>query len=173
MRVPYLARVLFVSAAALLVAACSSSDSSRRATGADSTPVARPSLGPAPGDSACPRNGLWQPCGLVDRISKAGLSIKGTGDSARVAFLPTAGVRYRVAVTDTVLAFFFPTARALDSVWQSLDTLRVRPLADTTFAWPQHPEPMRSGNLLALYFADSPRQVERVRLAITAGPPSP
>jgi len=35
------------------------------------------------------------------------------------------------------------------------------------------PSVIRSGNLLALYFADSERQIERLRLAITAGAPAP
>lgn len=128
---------------------------------------------PAPGDPDCPRTGQWQPCALVDRITKAGLSIKATNDSMRVTFLEVPGVRYRVAVTDTMLAFFFEDSAALAKAVAPLDTLRMTPPSDTLMPWPARPSVIRSGNLLALYFADSERQIERLRLAITAGAPAP
>ena len=128
---------------------------------------------PGPGDPSCPRTGQWQPCALVDRIAHAGLSFKATGDSARVPFIPLPGVRYRVAMTDTMIAFFFADSSALARVWSTLDTLRVAPSADTVNPWQAAPTVIRSGNLLALYFAKSARQVERLRLAITAGAPAP
>lgn len=131
--------------------------------------VVRP---PAPGDPACPRTGQWQPCGLVDRLVKAGLSFKSTGDSATVPFLAVPGVRYRVAVTDTMLAFFFDDSATVDRALATLDTVRMAPRGDTSTHWPSQPSVIRSANLLALYFADSPRQIERVRLAITAGAPA-
>jgi hypothetical protein len=127
---------------------------------------------PSPGDPNCPRTGRWQPCGLVDRIVKAGLSIKATNDSARVPFFKTPGVRYRVAVTDTLLAFFFADSAALAKAIAPLDTLRMAPRSDSITPWPSAPNVIRSGNLLALYFADSDRQIERLRLAITAGAPA-
>lgn len=128
---------------------------------------------PAPGDPSCPRNGRWQPCALVDRVIHAGLSFKATGDSVRVPFLPVPGVRYRVAVTDTMLAFFFPDSTALGKALGKLDTVRVAPPQDSLSPWPAPPMVIRSGNLLALYFGTSERQIERVRLAITAGAPTP
>jgi hypothetical protein len=127
---------------------------------------------PAPGDPNCPRTGTWQPCGLVDRVAKAGLSIKATNDSARVAFLPVPGVRYRVALTDTLLAFFFADSAALAKAIAPLDSLRIAPRSDSLSPWPALPSVIRSGNLLALYFAESDRQIERLRLAITAGAPA-
>ena len=130
-----------------------------------------------PGDPSCPRNSRWQPCGFEDRIFHAGLSIKATGDSARVPFLPVPGVRYRVALTDTILAFFFKDSVALARALAPLDTIRLAPrvdsAADTTLPWPRRPVVIRSGNLLALYFSATPRQRERITLAITAGAPAP
>ena len=146
--------------------------------GADQQPsTQRPTLpaasAPGPGDPSCPRTGQWQPCALVDRVAHAGLSFKATGDSARVSFIPPPGVRYRVAMTDTMIAFFFADSAALARVWSKLDTLRAAPIADTVNPWQAMPTVIRSGNLLALYFAKSARQVERLRLAITAGAPAP
>lgn len=127
---------------------------------------------PGPGDPSCPRTGLWQPCALVDRIVHAGLSFKATGDSARVPFFSVPGVRYRVAMTDTMLAFFFADSIALTKAVAPLDTNRMAPTTDTTLPWQARPNVIRSGNLLVLYFAKSPRQIERLKLAITAGAPA-
>lgn len=126
---------------------------------------------PAPGDSTCPRNGLWQPCALVDRIVHAGLSFKPTGDTVRVPFLPRPGVQYRVALTDTMVVFFFDDSLALQQAIAPLDTLRMAPATDSVSPWPYQPVMMRSGNMLALYFASNARQIERIKLAITAGAP--
>ena len=127
---------------------------------------------PSPGEPSCPRTGKWQPCGLVDRIVHAGLSFRATGDSVRVPFFAVPGVRYRVAVTDTMLAFFFPDSMSLAKAVKPLDSLRMTPPGDSVSPWPSVPNVIRSGNLLALYFATSERQIERLRLAITAGAPS-
>lgn len=153
-----------------LLSACGTDKPAPNATVTSGAPmVVRP---PAPGDPNCPRTGTWQPCGLVDRIVKAGLSFKATGDSLRVPFFDVPGVRYRVAVTDTMLAFFFADSTALAKAIAPLDTLRMVPPSDSLMPWPALPSVIRSGNLLALYFADSERQIERLRLAITAGAPA-
>ena len=128
---------------------------------------------PGPGDPSCPRNGLWQPCGLVDRVVHAGLSFKPLDDTLRVPFIGVPGVQYRVAATDTMVAFFFPDSAALKAALAPLDSIRIAPKGDTVSPWPFAPTVIRSGNLLALYFAHSERQIERLRLAITAGAPAP
>lgn len=128
---------------------------------------------PGPGDPSCPRTGKWAPCALVDRIVHAGLSFKATGDSVRVPFIPTPAVRYRIAMTDTMLVFYFADSVALQKAIASLDTIRMAPARDTALPWPSMPEVIRSGNLMALYFPKSPQHIERVRLAITAGAPAP
>jgi hypothetical protein len=128
---------------------------------------------PAPGDPSCPRTGNWQPCALVDRVVHAGLSFKPTGDSVRVPFLAVPGVRYRVAVTDTMLAFFFADSLSMQKALATLDTVRMVPRRDSLSPWPAIPVVIRSANLLALYFATNERQIERLRLAITAGAPAP
>ena len=151
----------------------SNSADSARAAAMPPPVVMRP---PAPGDSSCPRNGLWQPCALVDRIVHAGLSFKPTDDSVHVAFVPVAGLQYRVALRDTMVVFFFADSTALKNAMATLDTVRMVPkeraTGDTAVSpWPFPPTVIRSGNMLALYFASSERQIERIKLAISAGAP--
>ena len=168
-----LALRLGVSVAAVVagLTACGSEKPPATSTVSMGAPVGvRP---PAPGDPSCPRTGKWQPCALEDRVVHAGLSFKATGDSARVPFFKVPGVRYRVALTDTLLAFFFADSAALDRAVTTLDTLRMAPVGDTALPWPSLPNVIRSGNLLGLYVAESPRQIERLRLANTAGAPAP
>ena len=153
------------------VAACGGKDRAPEGTVTMSPPVGL--RGVAPGEPSCPRTGLWQPCALVDRIVHAGLSFKPTGDSVRVPFIAIPGVRYRVAMTDTMIAFFFRDSSALAKTFMALDTVRLAPRGDTLSPWQARPNVIRSGNLLAVYFATSDRQVERLRLAITAGAPAP
>ena len=165
---------LFCTALALALLACGSACGSDKPLPAGTVTTGAPQAvrPPSPGDPNCPRTGSWQPCGLVDRVAKAGLSIKATNDSARVDFLPVPGVRYRVALTDTLLAFFFADSAALAKAIAPLDSLRMAPRIDSVLPWPALPSVIRSGNLLALYFAESDRQIERLRLAITAGAPA-
>ncbi len=162
------------TAFALALLACGSACGSDKPLPAGTVTTGAPQAvrPPSPGDPNCPRTGSWQPCGLVDRVAKAGLSIKATNDSARVDFLPVPGVRYRVALTDTLLAFFFADSAALAKAIAPLDSLRMAPRIDSVLPWPALPSVIRSGNLLALYFAESDRQIERLRLAITAGAPA-
>ena len=103
----------------------------------------------------------------------AGLSFKALDDTVRVPFIDVPGVQYRVAATDTMVAFFFPDSTALKAALAPLDSIRIAPKVDTTLPWRSMPTVIRSGNLLALYFAHSERQIERLRLAITAGAPAP
>ena len=152
------------------VAACGGKDKAPPATVNMSPPIG--ARAPVPGDPLCPRTGQWQPCALVDRVVHAGLSFKVSGDSVRVPFFDVPGVRYRVAVTDTLLAFFFPDSVTLAAALVPLDTVRMAPSGDSLSPWPSTPSVIRSGNLLALYFATSERQIERLRLAITAGAPA-
>lgn len=174
---------LAATALALVGLSACNGDAKSRAADSASTVVMLPPVvmrPPAPGDSSCPRNGLWQPCALVDRIVHAGLSFKPIEDSVRVEFFPMAGAQYRVALKDTMIVFFFADSTALTKAMASLDTIRMVPkqpaTTDTTLAaaaspWPFQPTVIRSGNMLALYFASSERQIERVKLAISAGAP--
>ena len=128
---------------------------------------------PAPGDPGCPRDGLWKPCALVDRIVHAGLSFKEAGDTLRVPYLGVPGVRYRVGTRATLIAFFYPDTLAPASDLAALDTIRLVPKGDTIGPWGGTPALVRSANLVSVLVDGSATQIERIGLAITAGAPQP
>ena len=53
----------------------------------------------------------------------------------------------------------------------ALDSLHARPFGDTLTSWPGTPTVLVNDNLLAILLSDNAEQVERVSLALTAGPP--
>jgi len=135
----------------------------------DTTPRA-----PVPGDSLCPRDGLWKSCALVDRIVHAGLFFKATDDTMVVKYLTPKGIKYQVGRSASLIVFYYPDTIALLSDWTKLDTLRLTPVADTVGAWSTRPgDVIRSSNLVAVFFSNDLLQRERMRLAITAGAPQP
>ncbi len=133
-------------------------------------PTPRP---PAPGDSLCPRDGLWKSCALLDRITRAGLFFKAAGDTVAVTYLKPRGIRFQVGLSASLIAFFYADTNALAGDWRTLDTLRLTPKGDTIGAWPSRPEVIRSANLVVVMFSGDMLQRERVRLAVTAGAPQP
>ena len=135
----------------------------------DTTPRAA-----APGDPACPRDGLWKSCALVDRIVHAGLFFKAADDTVVVKYLQPKGIKYQVGLSASLIAFYYPDTTALLSDWKKLDTLRLTPVGDTVGAWTTPPgDVIRSSNLVAVFFSNDLLQRERMRLAITAGAPQP
>jgi len=131
-------------------------------------PVPRPMT---PSDSACPRDGTWKACALEDRIGKAGLMIKPL-DSLRVPFFPSTGMRYKIGKVATMAVFYFPDSATGATAASGLDPFRLTPRGDTIGAWPAAPrDVIRSANLIAVLFDVNATQVERLRLAITAGAP--
>jgi hypothetical protein len=168
---PHPSRLL--PALAALVAACSSSApdarDTRNAATAALPPVARPLT---PSDSACPRDGRWRPCSLEDRINKAGLAFKPGGDSLRVPYLATPGVRYRLGKSATLAALFYADSAAGAADTAPLDPDRLTPRGDSLGGWPSVPtEVIRSANLIVVLLDASETQAERVRLALQAGAP--
>ncbi len=125
------------------------------------------------GDPSCPRDGLWKPCALIDRVVHAGLFFEATGDSVSVPYLSPRGVRFRVGKSAELLAFFYTDSASAARDLATLDTARLTPKGDTVGAWPSRPSVIRSSNLVVALFGSDGRQVERVTLAITAGAPQP
>jgi hypothetical protein len=137
-------------------------------------PAAAPAArAPQPGDPSCPRDGLWKPCALVDRIGKSGLAFKETGDTLRVPFLSVPGVRYRVGTTAVLVAFFYPDTLAVAKDVAALDTVRLVAKGDTINPWGGVPKLVRSVNLVTVLVDGSETQLERIGLSITAGAPQP
>lgn len=139
----------------------------------DPAPAAVVMRPPSPPDSLCPRDGRWRECLLVDRIQTAGLAVKPSGDTLRQPFLSEPGIDYAVGSRTRLVVFYYDDSAAVERDLAPLDTVRLRPRGDTLSPWPSPPAVIRSANLLAALFTESPRQVERVTLIITAGPPQP
>jgi hypothetical protein len=161
-------------AAVVLAAACGS-DAAPQIDLAASTPAVAVMPRPTPpSDAACPRDGTWKRCALEDRVVKSGLAFKPAGDSMQVAYLSVPGVRYKIGLTASMVAFFYPDTLAAETDVTALDRFRLTPRGDTIGAWKSVPsDVIWSGNLVAVLFDASATQIERIRLTITAGAPQP
>jgi hypothetical protein len=136
-------------------------------------PVARSDTprGLAPGDDDCPRDGLWRPCALVDRISRSGLGFRALGDTLRPAFFDVPGERYRIGRNATLTVFYFPDSIAANRAISRIDTVAMRAPGDSAALWGTSPILIRSSNLVAVLESDDAVQIERIQLSITAGAP--
>jgi len=168
------ARRAAVIASVVAVAACSG-DGTPKVDSAASAPAAAVMPRPmTPSDSACPRDGTWKRCALEDRVVKSGLAFKPAGDSMTVVYLRVPGVRYKIGLTASMVAFFYADTLAAARDVTALDRFRLTPRGDTIGAWTSVPsDVIWSGNLVAVLFDASATQIERVRLTITAGAPQP
>jgi hypothetical protein len=126
------------------------------------------STGPAPLPS-CPGTGHWEPCTIFDRLERAGLAPQ-RGDTITKPFLRVAGVTWRIgAASIHIFRYRDSVARHTDSA--ALDSLHARPRGDTVTMWAGTPTLLVNDNILAVLLSDNAEQVERVSLALTAGPP--
>jgi len=139
----------------------STAPSTAAATGA-ATGAAKPS---------CPKTGRWDECNVHERLESAGLAPQRIAGERRFSFMRVPAIGYRVG-HDTLDVFLYPDARAVAADLARLDTVRVQP-RDTTVAWSATPTLMTSNNMAAILVSDRPTQIERVRLALTAGLPAP
>jgi hypothetical protein len=150
------------------------------ASGCDSAPSREPAPLPRalPGAAAgggptplpvCAGTGHWESCTVFDRLERAGLAPQ-RGDTIRVAFLRSAGQTWRLGpATIHVFRYRDSVARRADS--ELLDSLQARPRGETLPAWHGTPTLLTNDNLLAVLLSDNAQQIERVSLALTAGPP--
>jgi hypothetical protein len=128
----------------------------------------------APADSSqCPEDGRWRLCSVVDRLEDAGLVPVKQDEPVRRPFFSVPGTAYKVAHGDlAVFVYEDPAALARDVA--ALDTVRIAPKGATAGDWPvTRPAFIRSANMVAVYSAVSETQIERVQLALAAGPPQP
>jgi len=68
--------------------------------------------------------------------------------------------------------FIYADSTAMARDLAKIDTLTVVP-PGTPSPWDGTPVLVRSANLAAVFIADDGRQIERLTLALTAGPPQP
>jgi hypothetical protein len=81
-------------------------------------------------------------------------------------------VAYSIGKSSRLEVFVYPDEKSLAKDVAKLDTMRVAPTGDSV-DWNGTPTLIRSANLAAVFVGDNPRQIERLSLAITAGPPQP
>ena len=161
-------RSVAVVVIASTIAACGSAEPKRaQPPRVTRDPVVR-SAGPAPLPT-CPGTGHWESCTVFDRLERAGLAPR-SADTIRVPFLRVPGQTWKLGLaTLHVFRYRDSTARHTDFV--TLDSAAVRPRGDTVTTWNGTPTLLVNDNLLAILLSDNGEQVERVSLALTAGPP--
>ena len=117
----------------------------------------------------CPGTGHWESCTVFDRLERAGLAPQ-RGDTIRFPFLHVAGLTWRLGRA-TIHVFRYRDSVSRHTDFIALDSAHARPRGDTLAAWPGTPTVLVNDNLLAILLSDNDEQVERVSLALTAGPP--
>ncbi len=118
---------------------------------------------------SCPGTGHWESCTVFDRLERAGLAPQ-RGDTVRFPFLRIAGQTWRLGAA-TIHVFQYRDSVARHADFAALDSASARPVGDTVTRWPGTPTLLVNDNLLAILLSENEEQVERVSLALTAGPP--
>ncbi len=88
----------------------------------------------------------------------------------RFPFLRAAGQTWRLGRA-TIHVFRYRDSLARHADFVTLDSTHARPLGDTLTTWQGTPTLLVNDNLLAILLSENGEQVERVSLALTAGPP--
>lgn len=125
----------------------------------------------ATGAAPCPMVGLWRTCSVIERLSRAGLGAQLVADSVRQPGLTISGAAYHVGGGELQLFLYADTAdarREAARIQERRDD--AEPAATGGILRP--PAVIPSLNLVALYFNNNDRQLERIQLAITAGLPA-
>jgi hypothetical protein len=117
----------------------------------------------------CPKDGRWRACSLTKRLQDAGLVPHQLPDTARIPFLTPAGSTWSVSKVE-LRVFLYEDAAQADREALAIDPIRVAPRGGT-HAWPAPATLVHSGNMIAVLLSENARQVERVQLALEAGPP--
>lgn len=108
---------------------------------------------------------------MRERLDAAGLVPRDSGDSVRPAFMAVSGARVLLGRAELV-TFLYPSAEAMRADVARLDSLSAGPRGAAPF-WPGPPTLITSDNLAAVLTGGDDHKVERVTLALTAGPPQP
>ncbi len=170
-------------AGAVALAACSGE---QRAPGSAGTDSAAPAAGAAgttgaapPGapDSAgrpanaCPHDGRWRPCSVAERLDRAGLvpRLDSANPAPRAPFFAVPATRFLLG-RGAVHVFIYDDTARLARDLAAIDTVRVAPRGGS-FDWDVPPTFVRSANLVGVLLTQNEHQIERVRLALEAGPP--
>ncbi len=113
--------------------------------------------------------GLWRQCNVEERLERSGFVVRPANDSVGQPGLLITGTAVRLGRAELQLYFYADSADAHRQA-DALDVSAARPAAATDVL--REPRLIRSNNLLALFFNNNDRQLERVELALTAGLPA-
>ena len=173
--------------AAMLAAACKPTTPDAKVAGGQTVPQAPP---PAPGDTACPLYGNWQPCSVAERLERAGLAPQLQADTLHDPAFGVPG--YRWLLGDATLdVYVYATPAARERATAALDSAAVVRSRSRSAPPPKDSAPatrgtpargasvgrreshfVRTGNIAAILANARETQSERVLLAITAGQPA-
>ncbi|MDE3217613.1 MAG: hypothetical protein KGO03_14490 [Gemmatimonadota bacterium] len=149
---------------AALVAACSSGPSKEQVR-QEQIEAAK-----AVTQTACPPDGLWKECSLVERLLQAGLVVRRDSAPAHETGVPIAGVLYHLGSLASLEVFYFPDSAARRAAAAKMDT--------TPFVHYDQPQSVKgersliqNANVLALLDSRRDESRERIGDAITAGAP--
>jgi hypothetical protein len=124
------------------------------------------------GTAACPHDGRWRACSVVQRLDQAGLVPRVDSEpAAPTPFFGVPATRYLLG-RGALQAYVYDDTARLARDLAALDTARVAPRGGS-FGWEVPPTFVRSANLVAVLLVQNEHQIERVRLALEAGPPQP
>jgi hypothetical protein len=123
---------------------------------------------PAAAQEPCPATGKWSVCAIEKRLRRSGFVAKQIpADTARRPGFSVRPFSYTLGHGRLEL-FIYPDEGSLAKDIALIDTIIVAPPGIQP-EWPSPPKLVRSGNLAAVYMDQTPRQAERLELAITAG----
>lgn len=118
----------------------------------------------------CPMVLPWRSCSVVERLERAGLAVARSADDVRQAGVSIPGVAYRLGDAELDV-FLYADSSAAAREAAGVDVKQTEPRTVRGILRP--PTLIHSTNLLALFFNNNDRQLERVELALTAGLPAP
>ena len=119
----------------------------------------------------CEHTGKWSECTLERRLKQQGFVVKRLDEKVSRPGFDQVPVVYMLGAS-RLEAFFYESDAEVAGLMLKLDTVAAAPKG-VPGAWPSTPVFIRSANLAAVFLGQNPRQVERLTLAITAGPPQP
>jgi long-chain acyl-CoA synthetase len=159
-----------------LVAACNSSPKTpsvaTNASVVETSPIPTAANSAVrPSQSGCAHTGLWSECSIERRLRQSGFVVTKLDEQPQRAGFTVKPVVYQLG-SARLEVFLFPDEKSLAAAMSKLDTVTVSPIG-TPGGWETAPVLVRSGNLAAVFLGRSPRQAERVSLALTAGAPQP
>ena len=120
---------------------------------------------------ACPHDGKWALCSVVNRLRQAGFVVKPLDSAAsRRKGFSVAPAVYMLGQSRLEI-FLYADSAAMARDVMAMDTVLAGPRGAPSQWGDSPPMLVKSANLAAVFLGASATQAERLALAITAGPP--